>query len=132
MIAADSRATALWSSALALVAAGGLGALGIGLLDTVDGRPSSPEIIAAERSVVAAAAVVALAALSRLRASPALRWLAYAGLAVAGLKLVLEDLRVSPPLEIFVALGAYGAALIVAARLLPPPVPRRQSGADQN
>jgi hypothetical protein len=46
-----------------------------------------------------------------------LRWLAYSAIGVVALKLVVEDFRVSSPMSLFVALGAFGTALIVTAKL---------------
>jgi hypothetical protein len=45
------------------------------------------------------------------------RWLGYAALAFGGLKLLADDLWVAGPGAMFIALGLYGLALIVAPRL---------------
>ena len=73
---------------------------------------------AAERTVVLSVIVIALTALSRLQSAWTFKWLAHATLVLGAVKLAAEDMRVSSPVAIFVALAAYGAALIVTARLL--------------
>ena len=47
-----------------------------------------------------------------------LKWLGYGVIVLATFKLAAEDLRVSSALALFVALAAYGAALIASAKLL--------------
>jgi len=44
-------------------------------------------------------------------------WLAYPLLAVAGLKILLEDLPRSRPATLFMSFAFYGAALILVPRL---------------
>jgi hypothetical protein len=74
--------------------------------------------LAALRTVVVAVAAVATAWASRRFERRELAWLAWLALIAVGLKLVAEDLRVGRPATLFPALAAYGAALIVAPRLL--------------
>jgi hypothetical protein len=112
------RVATISSLVLTAFAAFGVGALWIGFLDSLDGRAATAGMIAAERTVVLAVIVVVLTALSRLQSSWTFKWLAHAILALGALKLVAEDMRVSSPVAIFVALAAYGGALIVTARLL--------------
>jgi hypothetical protein len=86
-------------------------------LSGMDETGLSPAAIATLRSGVLAVAALVLAALGQRTAAVEFRWLVYPVLAAGGLKLLLEDLRLSPPSMLVVALGAYGAALIVAPRL---------------
>jgi hypothetical protein len=44
-------------------------------------------------------------------------WLAIAGLAFGGLELLIEGLWVATPSKLFIALAAYGAALIATSRV---------------
>ena len=51
---------------------------------------------------------------------PELRWVAYAVVAVGGLKLVAQDLPAGRPATLVPSLALYGAALLLAPRLLRP------------
>jgi hypothetical protein len=101
--------------ALAVTGAGAALVVGLG---AIDARVPTPGVVAAERSIVIAALAIGLAWLHRLRRHAGFNWLVYAALAAGAVKIVVEDLRVSSPIAIFAALGAYGLALIVSARLL--------------
>ncbi|MGE0040694.1 MAG: hypothetical protein AB7H88_12975 [Vicinamibacterales bacterium] len=117
---AGAAGAAAWAGAAVVAAA--LGEAPAGHLATV-------------RTVVLAVAVVLTARLAALPRFDYCGVLVYPLLAVAGLKLVVQDLRQSAALALFVALAAYGAALLVAPRLaaaragataparLSPPVP---------
>lgn len=110
-----------WARRLPSFAAGLWAALGLGAL-LVAGLaallPAEPSVLAAARTAVLAGSAAALAALSRLRPASELRWLVYPLLGLAGVKLVLQDLALGRPLTLFPALAVFGAALILAPRLL--------------
>jgi hypothetical protein len=102
---------------LGAVAALGLGAFALVSLASVDGRAETAGLVAAERSLVASIVIMGVMGLARIPALSGLRWLAYSAIGVVALKLVVEDFRVSSPMSLFVALGAFGTALIVTAKL---------------
>jgi len=83
----------------------------------VTGTPPNAGQLASLKTVVLAGAAVALALIARLPFGGELGWLAYPALLAGGIKFVLEDLRVSAPSTLFIALAAYGAALILTARI---------------
>lgn len=96
--------TAAWTIQLALPLVLRLGAVDRGALATL-------------RSVVVAAAAVGLALLTRRRGLGEALWLAHAALALGAVKLLIEDFPSSRPATLFIALAAYGAALIAAPKL---------------
>jgi len=73
--------------------------------------------LATVRTSVLAAAALALAWAGRSARWRESGWLLYPVLALGGLKLLVEDLPRSQPATLFIALAAYGGALIVAPRL---------------
>jgi len=73
--------------------------------------------LATVRTSVLAAAALALASAGRSERFRESGWLLYPVLAAGGLKLLVEDLPRSQPATLFIALAAYGGALIVAPRL---------------
>lgn len=113
-----NRLPAMVAAIVAALGAAGLGVAGVvaasgGAADSVD-----PGVLAAARSALVAAAVLAFAALGRLERFAELSWLVYPLLVGAGVKLLLEDLVRGRALTLFPALACYGIALIVAPRLL--------------
>jgi hypothetical protein len=74
-------------------------------------------VVATIRSVVIAATVILAAAFARLDRGREAGWLVYPLLALGGVKLIVDDIPHSLPATLFVALAAYGIALIVAPRL---------------
>jgi hypothetical protein len=70
------------------------------------------------RTVGLAVLTLLAAAAGRLWTFREASWLVYPLLVLIGLKLVADDLFHSPPVALFVAFSAYGAALIVAPRLV--------------
>jgi len=100
----------------------GLGALAVWLLfrQAHGGRPD-PGLLAAVRTGALSAAAIGLAALNRRHPASELGWLVYPLLALATLKFLVEDLPAGRPLTWFLAFMAYGAALILAPRLLKAP-----------
>lgn len=124
----ESR-TALWIAgvlaaiALALVPAvvplARLTLLGIITLIVLAGANASltavdAGVLAMERSVILALAAVLLSLLGRVRPEAAI--LARVVLAVAGLKLLVDDFRVGRATTIVVALAVYGTAMVILAR----------------
>jgi hypothetical protein len=62
--------------------------------------------------------VLALSLLGRRKQFAHLPWLVYTMLILGGLKLLLEDLRVGRATTLIVSLAAYGAALLLAPKLV--------------
>lgn len=73
--------------------------------------------LAALRTAVLAVASVGLAALSRRTRMKEAAWLSYAVLVLGGIKLLVEDFLRGRPGTLFLGLGFYGVALILASRL---------------
>jgi hypothetical protein len=82
---------------------------------------TDPGAIAALRTAVLAATAVGCAVPAPRWRLRELRWLALLLLALGALKLVLADLRLGRPLTLFISLGVYGLALILAPQLLKRP-----------
>ncbi len=83
----------------------------------IAGHPPDAGVLATTRTVILAAAVVILARLGRAPHRRELVWIAYAALTVGAARIVLEDLRVSEAATLFIALAAYGVALIATPRM---------------
>jgi hypothetical protein len=81
-----------------------------------DGAPDDAAL-AVLRTVVLAAAAIALAWVARVPRLSEAGWLVYPVLAVGGAKLLVEDLQTGRPLTLFVSFALYGSALILAPRL---------------
>jgi hypothetical protein len=119
---APSRALEVAASMSRLVLAGVLVAT-IGSLvvlvvgPLVAGTPPDPGRLASLKTIVLAAAAVALALVARLPFGGELGWLAYPALIAGGVKFVAEDFRVSTASMLFVALAVYGTALILTSRI---------------
>ena len=126
---AETRTTALWVvGALAAVALALLPAVAslarLTLLGTVMLialasanallTAADAGVLAMERSVILALAAVLLSLLGRVR--PEATILARVVLAVAGLKLLVEDFRIGRATTIVIALAAYGTAMLIIAR----------------
>ena len=73
--------------------------------------------LAALRTAVLASASVGLAAISRRTRMKEAAWLSHALLVLCGIKLLVEDFPRGRPATLFLGLGFYGAALILAPRL---------------
>jgi len=76
-----------------------------------------PGALAALRTTVLSVAALAVAWVGRRPASAEWSWFVYPLLIVGGLRMVLMDLAVSSPANLFVAFAAYGTALMLAPRL---------------
>jgi hypothetical protein len=70
------------------------------------------------RTITLAAAAVALAAAGRTTLFLELGWLVYPVLLVGGIKLAMDDVPHSTPAGLVLAFGVYGAALILAPRIV--------------
>jgi hypothetical protein len=73
--------------------------------------------LAALRTAILALASVALAAVSSRTRLKEASWLSSAILVLGGIKLVVEDFPRGRPETLFLGLGFYGVALILASRL---------------
>jgi hypothetical protein len=115
------RTTMLVSSVAVLATAAGLTAGLVTLLATTAFGAVTPSTVAMIRTLTLSSAAWLAAVVGRVPRFAIAGWLSYAVLLLIAIKLVAEDLRTGTPLERFVALAAYGAALIVSARLRRPP-----------
>jgi hypothetical protein len=71
---------------------------------------------AAVSTIALACSACFVAAVARLRSLAAIQWAVYPFLLIVGLKLLTQMLRGQDPTALFVALAAYGSALMVTAR----------------
>jgi hypothetical protein len=112
--------------AVAVVAALGIGMavvlVGAGLLPVHEGAPEAGAL-ATLRSAVLAVTALGLAAAGRRAGRVELAWLVYPVLALGGLKLLAQDLPQGRPATLVLSFAVYGAALILAPRLLRRPAP---------
>jgi hypothetical protein len=97
--------------ALAGAAQGGLEAVLGGRL------AADPGLAAAVRTAVVAALALGLALAARHGSWPELGWLVYVVVALGGIKLLLQDLRVGRPVTLVLSLAIYGTVLLLAPRL---------------
>ncbi|MEZ5319922.1 MAG: DUF2339 domain-containing protein [Vicinamibacterales bacterium] len=102
-------------AALVAVAAGGLVVRAVAPL--VAGTPPAPGPLATTRTVILSVSVLLLALAARWPRTRELGWLVYPALAIGAIKFVAEDVWRSSPSTLFLALAAYGAALVVGPRL---------------
>jgi uncharacterized membrane protein YfcA len=115
---------------LAAVLTGGLGsALLIAAAPLLAGWQLVEGVLATVRTVILTTSAVVLARLGRSARWRELAWLAYAALAIAGVKVLIEDVPRSQAATLFIALVAYGVALIVTPRMMrnPEPAPAASS-----
>jgi hypothetical protein len=87
------------------------------LVAPLESGDAGEAMVAAVRTAFVAGVALALAWVSRYDRFREARFLAYAVLAGGAVKLVLEDLLLGRPGELFVALAVFGGALILAPRL---------------
>lgn len=87
------------------------------LLPAMDGLDPNATI-ASMRTCVLSLLAIALIWAGRRWSLQDFVWLVYPLLAATGVRLLWEDLRYGEPLNLFLALGFYGGALIVTSRLL--------------
>ncbi|MBA4377990.1 MAG: hypothetical protein C0395_04960 [Gemmatimonas sp.] len=103
---------------VAVVAAGAaFGVAASALTRLLAGPVAGPDLAATVRTGVLALAAALLALASRRPALAELGWLVKPVLVVAGLKLLVEDLRLCGAGTLFAGLLLYGATLILAPRL---------------
>jgi hypothetical protein len=113
MTARSARLVLLGIAALGMAAAAVQVCLPLAMVATgVDGGA-----LATVRTVVIAAAAVALAWLAGTGVVTEALWATYGVLVLGAVKLLLEDFTQSRPATLFLALAAYGGALITAPRL---------------
>lgn len=98
--------------------AGLAGRLIAGVMADAQGPGADAGTVAALRTAILSATVVALAWYGTRRSLPELTWLVYPLLIATGAKLLLEDLRHGRPATLVWCLAVYGGALIAAPRLL--------------
>lgn len=103
---------------LVIVAAGACVIAGRTLLSPLLDASRFAALIATERTATFATGAILVAWLGTRASTREFGWLLYPLLGWGLVKLLFEDLRVSPPSFLFVALALYGAALIVAPRLV--------------
>jgi hypothetical protein len=106
-----------------IVAAGLAAVLLLAIGPVVAGRPPAGGVLATLRTVILTASAVLLARLGRAPAWRELAWIAYAALGFGGLKILFEDLPRSQAATLFIALAAYGLALILTPRMTRSPAP---------
>jgi hypothetical protein len=120
----DRRRDVRWNGrlprfAVLLPAVAGLGAVAVVVLSRLwPGGPPAETVEAGIRGLVLSAAAIALAAVARRSSARELGWLVYPVLLVAGIRLLMVDLRLGSPSELVVSFGAFGIALILAPGLL--------------
>jgi len=94
----------------------------IGYLAPVAGgladRSVDPGVLATVRTGVLAVATLLIASIGRHPRFREWGWLVYPLLVGIGLKMVAQDFKYSRPATLFIAMGLFGAALIIAPRLL--------------
>jgi len=100
---------------VSIAGAGALAVLGLALLVAPDGEPGRT---ASARGAVLSVAAVLLASFRRLPTLAPLARLTYPVLAIAGLKLLIDDLPHGRPSTLVATFVLYGAALIVVPRIL--------------
>jgi hypothetical protein len=81
------------------------------------GAPLYEGLVATLRTGIFAATALVVAVLGRRQPSAEYGMLLYPILGFGALKLLLEDIRTSPPSLLVVAFGLYGGALILGPRL---------------
>jgi len=82
------------------------------------GHESGAAFVASTRTALIALMAVALAWAGRRWSLQELLWLVYPMLVAGGIKLLWEDFQLDEPVALFVAMAAYGGALILAPRLM--------------
>jgi hypothetical protein len=124
VLATDPRATRSRSARvppllLAVLVVAALGqALEAGLWAAMGERMADPGVGAAARTAVLGVLALGLAQAARRGAWPEIRWLVYPLVALGGVKLLVQDLRVGRPATLVLSLALYGAVLLLVPRLL--------------
>lgn len=102
---------------LVLALGGLLGAISSFLFPASGPEVAAPGLVAAVRTALLVAGILALALADRLWAFDEGAWLVYPLLLLAGAKFVLEDVRAGQTSTLFVGFALYGLALIAGPRL---------------
>ena len=105
-------ATVVWGAGGALIE------LMVWALAARGGGVDDGALIATIRTIVLSASALLLASASRAERWRECGWLVYPVLLVTGIKLLIDDLRASGHAYLFIALSAYGLALVLAPRFL--------------
>jgi hypothetical protein len=82
------------------------------------GAAADPAVTAALRTAILAGLALGLAVAARRRSWPELGWLVYPLVALGGVKLLVQDMRVGRPATLVLSLALYGMVLVLAPRLL--------------
>ena len=107
--------TSIARTALSLALVAGIGSLAVIAVSEFVGTDAG--VMATMKTIVLAGAAVGLAWIGRWPRFVEFGWLAYAALAAGGLKFLFEDFPTSRPATLFIALAAYGAAMISVPKL---------------
>lgn len=102
---------------LAGIVIAGLSTLGVASALRLLAGTWPDEVLAAAGTVLLTVVGVACTLAGQRMNAAEWRWLGYAVLGVAGVQLVVEDLRVAAPSTLFAVLAAYGTALTIVSRL---------------
>jgi hypothetical protein len=94
-----------------------VGGLAVRSALTALGAAMDLAVVAAVRTLVLAGLALLLAASSRASKLPELSLLSYLVLGLGGLKFLVEDLPSGSPATLFLALTAYGGALLAVSRI---------------
>ena len=84
----------------------------------LDGVAGAAGALTTIRTITLAVAAVALAAAGRSTRFLELGWFVYPVLLIGGIKLAMDDVPHSTPAMLVLAFGVYGAALILAPRIV--------------
>ena len=106
--------TSIARTALSLALVAGVGSLAVIAISALVGTDAG--VMATMKTIVLSGAAVGLAWIGRTPRFVEARGLAYVALAAGGLKFLFEDFRTSSPATLFIALAAYGAAMIVVPK----------------
>jgi hypothetical protein len=114
----SSILSAIERVALSAALVAGVGSVIVAALaPVVAGAPPNAGVLATMRSIILAGSAAVLAWIGRSARFVEMRWLAYAVLAAGAMKILAEDLPVSRPATLFIALAGYGAALIAVPKI---------------
>jgi hypothetical protein len=118
LVARGGRRAHLGVRALAAAVFGvAVGGLAVRSALTALGAAMDLAVVAAVRTLVLAGLALLLAASSRASKLPELSLLSYLILGLGGLKFLVEDLSSGSPATLFLALTAYGGALLAVSRI---------------
>ena len=126
LVTAQRALSLRWTQITPRAAAGGwfvagLGAVAVFLLAALFSAapPSSdPAVLAVVRTAVLAVSAIVLGMVGQWVRLRELAWLVIPILVLAGIKLLLEDVRQGRPATLFVGFACYGIALIVVAQMV--------------